>query len=394
MTRPGIHVTERLKRLSERDWHLLDRCLAALSFVIVATDLVAGHRHESLALELLIAAVIGTAMLWRRKNALLAVAGVIVSVAILLTTLTDPNHASSVVAVIVLASYSGGVHLELRRALLSLALTLGAIATVCILKTPNDIFFPVVFFGIVPWIAGRVIRTQTALARELTEKAEREQIAQEEEAARATLGERARVAREIHDVLAHNLSVMVIQASAARRVIDRDPAVSAHAAELISRTGREALNELRYVFGPVRRQDGDALGASPGLAHLEHLASRAHRAGVPVEVRVEGEPLTLSPGADMAAYRVVQEALTNTIKHSGGARATVTVRYGPGDVVVEIVDDGRGAGSNGGIIESGGHGLIGMRERLALYGGKLDVGARREGGFSVRAELPSGGPAA
>jgi signal transduction histidine kinase len=184
----------------------------------------------------------------------------------------------------------------------------------------------------------------------------------------------------------------VIQASAAGRVVEQDPRAAAEAAELIARTGREAMTELRYVFGPVRKEDGKSLGAAPGLEHLERLASRAYRAGLPVDVRVEGAPLELQPGADMAAYRVVQEALTNTLKHARGARATVTVRYEPGDVVIEVLDDGAGAnGSNGAPLDSGGRGLVGMRERVALYGGKLEAGARPGGGFAVRARLPAGG---
>lgn len=375
-----------LKRLSERDRDVLDRYLATLLFVVMAADLVFGHRHGPLAVELLIAAGIAAAFVWRRKNALLMATVVLAGLGVLLTAETNPKNASSVIAVIIVAGYSVGAHLELRRSLLGLVMAAGTIATVCILKTPNDIFFPVVFFGIVPWAVGRVIRTQTALARELAEKADAEHNAREEEEARATAAERARVARELHDVLAHNLSVMVIQASAARRVLDREPAAAAEAAELISRTGREALNELRYVFGPVRRDDGDAL-ASPGLANLEQLVSRAHRSGLPVELRVEGKPLKLSPGAELAAYRVVQEALTNTLKHSHGSRATVMVRYEPRDVVVEVVDDGVGT-RNGSQANDGGHGLIGMRERVALYGGTLEAGRRPEGGFGVLARVP------
>jgi signal transduction histidine kinase len=179
---------------------------------------------------------------------------------------------------------------------------------------------------------------------------------------------------------------MVIQASAAQRIAAQDPTAAVRAAELISRTGREALSELRYVFGPVRKEEGDALGASPGLSNLDHLVSRAHRSGLPVELRVEGEPLPLSPGADLAAYRVVQEALTNTLKHSQGARARVTVRYGRSDVEIEVLDDGSAAvnGHSG----AGGHGLVGMRERMALYGGQVEAGTRPAGGFAVRARLP------
>lgn len=381
-------MIRRRKHPSGRDWDLLDRALAAALFALMAVTLAFGHRHGPLVPELLIAAAISTALLWRRKNPLLMAVVVVAGAGGLLGVLTNPRDAFAVVFPVLVAAYSTGAHLELRRSLIGFVVTTGAIAAVCIFNTPNDVFFPVVFFGIVPWVIGRMIRSQTALARELTEKAEREQIAREDEEARATAAERARVARELHDVLAHNLSVMVIQASAARRVADKNPAAAVEAAELISRAGREALSELRYVFGPVRKQDGDALGASPGLANIERLASRAHRAGLPVEVRVEGKPLQLSPGADLVAYRVVQEALTNTLKHAHGSRATVTIRYERGDVVVEVLDDGAGAAANGSPADSGGHGLVGMRERIALYGGKLEAGTRPYGGFAVRARLP------
>lgn len=381
----------RLKRLSERNWDVLDRSLAALVFVAMAVDLTLGHRQGRLIPELFLAAVIAAALLWRRKKPLLMAAIVVAGSVVILVSFSSPPQAPTVASVVIVAAYSTGAHLDLRRSLLGFVLTSGAVAVVCFIKTPNDIYFAVVFFGIAPWVVGRVIRTQTALARELTEKAEREQIAREQEEAAVTAAERSRVAREIHDVLAHNLSVMVIQASAARRVAERNPAAVTEAAELISRTGREALSELRYVFGPMRKGDDDALGTSPGLANLDQLVSRAHRAGLPVELRVEGEPLALSPGLDLAAYRVVQEALTNSLKHARGARAAVTVRYEPGDVMVEVMDDGAGAGVNGNPDGGGGHGLVGMRERVALYGGILEVGKRPEGGFTVRARIPLGG---
>lgn len=381
----------RLKRLSERDWDVLDRVLAALLFVVTAMDIILGHHHRFLGVKLVVVAAMSAALLWRRKHALLTAAVVLTGGLVVLLALSTPAQSSLTVFIVLVAAYSTGAHLALQRALLGLVFVVGAITAVSIIKTPHDIFFPVVFFGIVPWAVGRVMRTQTALARELTEKAEQEQIAREHEEARAAAAERARVARELHDVLAHNLSVMVIQAAAGRTVADKDPAAAIEAARLISRTGREALSELRYVFGSVRKEDGAALGASPGLANLQQLASRAHRAGVPVELRVEGKPLQLSPGADLAAYRVVQEALTNTLRHARGSRATVTVRYEPREVVVEVLDDGASATTNGRAAESGGHGLVGMRERVALYGGQLEAGTREEGGFAVRARLPAGG---
>jgi signal transduction histidine kinase len=378
----------RLKRLTDRDWDFLDRALAVFLSAVVVLNITLNHKRGPLVLDLLIGVLVCAALLFRRKHPLLMAAVVISGAATLLGVLISPQKAGSVVFAVIVASYSTGRHLELRRAVLGLVMFVAGIATASALKTPTDIFFPLVFFGILPWAVGRVIRNQTALARELSEKAEREQFAREQEEARATAGERARVARELHDVLAHNLSVMVIQASAARRIADQDPAAAIGAAELISRTGREALSELRYVFGPVRKGEDDVLGSSPGLANLDKLAARVHRAGLPVDLRVEGDPLQLSPGADMAAYRVVQEALTNSLKHAHGTRATVVVRYDAREVTVEVRDDGRGAVSNGRTWDSGGHGLIGMRERVALYGGKLEAGYGKAGGFAVRARIP------
>jgi signal transduction histidine kinase len=383
-------VRRRLNRLNDRDWRVLDRVLAALFLVAVLTEIAFEHKRGSLVLNLLVVALMALSLVWRRERPLVTAAVVAAGGTLLLTVLTLPQDVSSVVFLVITTSYSVGAHLPLRQALVGFFLTSGLVLAVCLVATPDDIFFPVTIFGILPWVIGRVIRNQTELARELTEKAEREQIAREEEEHRAVAGERARVARELHDVLAHNLSVMVIQAAAARRVLDRDPQAASEAAELVGRTGREAMAELRYVFGPVRKEDGDALGA-PGLAHLDQLASRAHRAGLPVDLQIEGTPAKLQPGPDMAAYRVVQEALTNTLKHARAARATVIVRYEPGDVVLEVLDDGAGPNGNGSIVDSGGHGLVGMRERVALYGGRLEAGRRRGGGFAVRARLPVGG---
>ncbi len=199
------------------------------------------------------------------------------------------------------------------------------------------------------------------------------------------------MARELHDVLAHDLSVMVVQAAAARRLVDADPDQAVASADVIARTGREAMAELRHLFGAVRRDEGEPLGGLPSLDRLDRLADRARDAGLPVQVDVEGEPVALPTGVDLTAYRVVQEALTNAIRHAGEARATITVTYEPREVVVAVEDDGVGPAGGGelalGDVGSG-NGLLGMRERVAVYGGVLEAGRRRGGGFAVRARLP------
>jgi signal transduction histidine kinase len=183
---------------------------------------------------------------------------------------------------------------------------------------------------------------------------------------------------------------MVVQAGAARRIVERDPDTAADAAELIGTTGREALAELRSLLGPMHHEDGEPLEGVPSLRGIARLVRRAREAGLTVKLHVEGEPIDLPTGVDLTAYRVVQEALTNTLKHAGEARAEVTVRYEPWEVVLEVEDDGDGprAGGDGLSHLGGGHGLVGMRERVTLYGGMLQAGRRRGGGFAVRARLP------
>ena len=229
----------------------------------------------------------------------------------------------------------------------------------------------------------------------------------------AVAEERARIARELHDVVAHSVSVMVVQAGAARRTLATSPAQATTALGQIESTGRQALVEMRRLLGLLRDGDHDAaLAPQPGLAHLESLAEAAREAGLPVEVEVEGEPRPLPAGVDLSAYRIVQEALTNSLKHAGRARARVRVCYGREALEVQVLDDGTGlpvqardGGAGlavvrlrpGGLLEvtdpvapaaGGGNGLIGMRERVAMFGGSLEAGPRPGGGYRVAARLP------
>jgi signal transduction histidine kinase len=219
-------------------------------------------------------------------------------------------------------------------------------------------------------------------ARERVARLERERELLAEQAA-AT--ERLRIARELHDVVAHNVSLMVIQAQALEATAG-DQASAHRGAQTIAELGREAMREMHRTLELMRAEsDEQERKPQPVLNDLRPLLERAHAAGVMVELSVKGSPRSLPAGVELSAYRIVQEALTNALKHAGDARARVRVCYAPDSLELEIVDDGAGASAD---VPSGGHGLAGMRERVALYGGRLDAGRRPSGGFAVRVLLP------
>jgi signal transduction histidine kinase len=383
-------MRHRLRRLTERDWRTLDRLLVASAFVAATIDVSTNSNREGpLAANIAVLALIALSFVWRRSRPLVTVVLVFSGMLVLATFLTKPPDLFVAIFILVTVGYSAGRHLSGRASVFGLAFGAVVIITVSIIFDPGDIFFPVTFFWILPWLVGRTLRNQTILARELAEKAERAEHAREEDERRAIAVERSRIARELHDVLAHNLSVMVVQASAARRVLERQPEQAVEAAELIERTGREALAEIRHLFGAVRRGEGEDLSGPPSIARIDELARRARAAGLKVELRVLGEAVPLPPGIDLTAYRIVQEALTNSLKHAGSARASVTVAYEPGEVLLTVEDDGEGPSEADLSDAGGGHGLVGMRERVALYGGLVQAGRRRGGGFAVRARLPT-----
>uniref|UniRef100_A0AAU2JJH1 histidine kinase n=1 Tax=Streptomyces sp. NBC_00049 TaxID=2903617 RepID=A0AAU2JJH1_9ACTN len=213
---------------------------------------------------------------------------------------------------------------------------------------------------------------------------------------RAVDQERSRIARELHDVVTHNVSMMTIQAGAARKVLDTAPDQAREAMLAVETAGRSAMTELRHVMGLLTMTSDGAdpaaeadLAPQPGLNRLPELADRVRDSGVPVELTVRGGPAGLPAGVDLAAYRVVQEALTNTVKHAAGARVSVLVEYAPGELLVDVTDSGGRPRPPG---PGGGRGLVGLRERLALYGGTLHTGRRPGGGFRVRAVIPVEGP--
>jgi len=268
-----------------------------------------------------------------------------------------------------------------------LAFTIG-IAAVVTHNDPRggsgDFAWNAITFAIA-WTVGFAIGGTSRAADEAKERADRAEHEREEKARLAVVDERARIARELHDVVGHSVSVMTVQASAVRRLLDPDQEKVNGALLVVEETGREALAEMRRMVGVLRHpEEAPALAPQPSLEQLQRLVEHAREAGLPVELRIEGEPIQLPAGIDLTAYRLVQEGLTNALKHARAKQAEVMVRYSGGHVELTVTDDGPGGGDG----EKGGHGLVGMRERVSVYGGELEAGPRVGGGYRLRAKLP------
>jgi signal transduction histidine kinase len=295
------------------------------------------------------------------------------------TSLVGPYLAAFIV------SYSIGAHLEGRRLRLATAWLVALVTVMALLDPTSDDGLNLVWAWLVivaaPILAGRLLRDRARLAREL-HAAAHEQDA-EPWAEQAVAEERTRIAAELHDVVARALGRMVVDADGAAALVAAEPPRAAVAFAAVEQTGRDALAEIRRLLGVLRREDDElALAPQPTLAHVADLVRRARAAGLPVALHVEGEAVALSAGADLTAYRVVQEALAGAVREGHAARATVTVRYGPDAVDVEVVDDGTERPAP-----------MGIAERVALYGGELRTVGLRDGGRALRARLPLGSSA-
>jgi signal transduction histidine kinase len=283
---------------------------------------------------------------------------------------------------VVITMYSAGAYAR-GRSLAIAAVLVGAAIPLAAIEpgqpvTASDIGFFIMFFG-GPFVAGQVIRRRRERETELETEGE-------EKARAAVSDERARIARELHDVIAHAVSVVVLQSRGARKLLTPDQQETREALDTIERSASEALTEMRRLLTLLREQDeGLALAPQPTLRRVGTLVDRARAAGLAVELEVEGSLEELPPGIDVSGYRIVQEALTNAIKHAGHAHAIVRIRRDDQALAIEVSDDGTGD-SDG---DAGGHGLVGMRERVAVYGGRIEAGPRAAGsGFDLRVELP------
>jgi signal transduction histidine kinase len=278
---------------------------------------------------------------------------------------------------------------DARRAWAGLAIVLGGITTV-VYNIPGHLTAELIVipvdFGIA-WAAGFALRERAEKAEAAETRAIQAERVREAAARIAVAEERARIARELHDVVAHAVSVMVLQVGAVRHRLPDSLAEDRDALKGVERAGRTALGEMRRLLAAMRR-DGDDVEfrPQPGLDGLDSLLEEVGRAGLPVELHVDGEPVPLPRGVDLSAYRIVQEGLTNALKHARASTADVTVRYRHQELQIEVRDDGVGSATTDGL----GHGLVGVRERVKIYGGEMNAGASTEGGFVLSTRLPLG----
>ena len=357
---------------------LIAAALGALYCVEIATE---SHFAGDRAVSFVAAVAFCAALAWRRRAPLVALALAVVLVE--LSNLVAPALAETgaFLVGILLAIYSAGRHTRGRARIAGLLLVAAAIPLAAIEPGDPVAFTDIAFFAVLfggPWAVGRYARHRSERERVLV--AERDVRAHE-----AVAEERTRIARELHDVVAHAISLIVLQARGGRRMLADDPDETRRALDVIEHAGEQALGEMRRLLGLLRDDEPElTLAPPPSLRRIDDLVAGIRASGLPVEVVIEGEPVELPPGVDVSAYRIVQEALTNALKHAGPAHARVTITYARDAVDLAIVDDGPGVPS----VNGGGYGLAGMRERVAIYGGRLESGARPDGGYALRVRLP------
>jgi signal transduction histidine kinase len=324
----------------------------------------------------------------RRRAPLLVLLAILAAGSLGYAAIDDPVGELQAWIAINVALYSTAAHLPLAPALAAAALVAALAVGVEVGRlgetTAEDLVGEFLFLGGV-WALGRWVRQRRHRTESLEERTAALEAERYERARAAVAEERARIAREMHDSVAHTVSVMVLQAGAAEQALAIAPERTRESLTTIQDAGREAIVELHRMLGVLRGPVGElALDPQPGVASLDALIDQVRRAGLPVELSVDGEPRRLPAGVDRSVYRIVQEGLTNTLKHAGAAHASVHLSYGGRAVELEVLDDGTGPSRGNG----GGFGLVGMRERAELYGGVLESGARPGGGYALRARLP------
>ena len=362
----------------------LDLLLAAALTVSAVVELSLDPAFHASPVELAAAAAPLLALSWRRVAPLAVLATIVAGSLAQTVVFPDAGSALGFTGYLI-AVFSAARHCSPQRGVLALALALAGVVAEALsdLGISEVIISSVVVVG--SWLAGYALRTRQLVIVALEDKASELERHRAAEARTAAEAERARITRELHDIVAHSVGVMVVQAGAAEQVMDREPERARRALGSIQRVGNEAIGELRRLLGVLRTDAAETgLAPQPGIAELEGLVEQARETGLAVELSTEGAPRPLPAGIDLCAFRVVQEALTNAIKHAGRTRCRVRVSYGQDKLEILVADDGSGDLVNG----DSGHGLVGMRERVALYGGQVTAGPLEDGGFGIHARLP------
>lgn len=381
-----------LRFVTRRNW-AFDIAVAAVVGVLGQLEawwgVTSTHRQGPLWAQALLYAVTAVVLAGRRVNPLACQGGILVASTVEFAVFGAPEG-NGVMLPMVIASYTVGRQLPSRRAWWGLVLAAAFWLSWSSLDptsegaTLTEHLLTLIWLGpsVIAWLVGALVRL-TVL------NTEQRRVNRQQRASQAVAEERNRIARELHDVIGHSVSVMTVQASAVRRRLTPDQAAERQALETVEAVGREALAEMRRMVG-VLRQSGDEtqLEPPPGLDQLDRLAEKFRTAGLPVDLEVTGAVKALAPGLDLTAYRLVQEGLTNTLRHARNPRrAAVAIDYGAERIELAVRDDGQPASSTAPPAEAG-SGLLGMRERVAVYGGSLVARVRPEGGFELVATLP------
>jgi signal transduction histidine kinase len=383
-----------LERLRTDRVILADSALALLLFGLGFWEVVAEPLEDDvvegpLALNL-VALGLSTLPIAARRRAPLAAAATVFGAIAVRALVADPLEIYPPFLAGLVVVYSVAAYASARSAVLGAALSAAAVAVAAARGSGGDaapaLVPALILLGVV-WGLGRVVGARYSSARAIERRAAERDRRAEAEARAAVAAERERIARELHDAVSHSLALIAMQAGGAQAILRREPGRAEQSLHSIERAAREGLTEMRRLLGLMGTDSAQGdLSPQGGIDQVGAIVERARDAGLEVELRVEGEPRALPPGIDLSAYRIVQEALTNAVKHAGRCHAAVSVRWRPGAVELEITNDGASGSSD--LRRSAGRGLIGMRERAALVGGELEVGPTEDGTFRVWSRLP------
>ena len=372
-----VHLSDVFRR--RWDPVTVDRLVAVVLSVVAVAEIWLGNVDHRVPVIVVSLVATGSVAIRRRYPFAVGV-GVAVLFDLQLALISDPQIVAAGIAYFC-ALYGLAVWTSTRRFVVGLIVLVAGALLAALGSTLS--LSSTAFFTVVSVVVMLLVR------RVVGDRERRAQIAERERdvaAREAVVEERARIARELHDVIAHHVSMIVLQAGAERSVLDESNASTREVLETVEETGRSALTEMRRLLGMLRDDQSDPLTPQPGLDDVATLVGQLREAGLPVDLTIEGDRRDLPVGIELSGYRIVQEALTNALKHAGTARARVSVRYGPDSLELEIADDG---GIDGAArVPGGGHGLVGMRERVALYGGRFQAARIPGGGFVVKAALP------